>query len=547
MRILYNRRLGGKLTALFAIPILALALIIAFAVRDLDKLTAKLTHSLYDESYSSADYLLNADRDLYQAYVGFWQYLLNDSSEKREQGLNDYEENIVQVKDRVGKAAAIFDSNRGVYEQLRDANSKRTVFEHLQGYETDFNRWISETGAIMKGFEKAASVDKQSWLDRADGEDPIFSSVREYLNVSEDLVNAAAQSGIERNDEAKKTFASVLIAVGLAALLLVSVFGWALIRSISYAVRKIAGVTSSVAEGRLRVERLEIRSRDEVGQLAQSVNEMTDNLRDLVRSVLVSSGHVSEASRNLTAVTEDISSSSENQAQAANSMAEMFKELSIAINSVARSAEQASGMSERTTEIAREGGRVIRDSIEGMNRIHGHMQRLEEDSGKIGEFSELIDELAEQTNLLALNAAIEAARAGEEGRGFAVVAGEVRKLAERSGEATRHITSIIKVIQENTKKSVMAVEEGVVSSQMSGVAFENIVSMVNETALKVTEIAAASEEQAAQAENVLRSIESITSATEETAASSEETAAAAHSLERMARELSDSASGFKIE
>jgi methyl-accepting chemotaxis protein len=89
------------------------------------------------------------------------------------------------------------------------------------------------------------------------------------------------------------------------------------------------------------------------------------------------------------------------------------------------------------------------------------MTQLEEDSNKIGQIIEVIDEIAEQTNLLALNAATEAARAGEQGRGFAVVADEVRKLAERSGEATKQITAIIKGMQENTLKSVSAVSDGV--------------------------------------------------------------------------------------
>jgi methyl-accepting chemotaxis protein len=218
----------------------------------------------------------------------------------------------------------------------------------------------------------------------------------------------------------------------------------------------------------------------------------------------------------------------------------------VAINSVASSAEEASELSNKTVGIAQDGGEIVRSSIGGMNLVNQQMLRLQEDSNKIGEIIEVIDDIADQTNLLALNAAIEAARAGDQGRGFAVVADEVRKLAERSSEATKQITSIIKGIQDNTQQSVKAVEQGVISSQKSGKAFENIISMVNDSANKVTEIAAASEEQAAQSSEVMSSIESISAAAEEAAASSEETASTAQSLAQLAEELNNSVSIFKI-
>jgi methyl-accepting chemotaxis protein len=338
---------------------------------------------------------------------------------------------------------------------------------------------------------------------------------------------------------------SLLITAIVSAVLFLLLVGLYINWSISRPLNRMVGLVEKVASGDLR-ETSDTNRSDEIGKMSKSIHEMVLNLRNTVGSILDSAASVSAAAQQISATTEEIASGSTNQASAAQTMNELFKELSVAINSVARSAEQASELSNQTMSIAQDGGKVIRSSIEGMNLVNEQMSRLEADSNKIGEIIEVIDDIAEQTNLLALNAAIEAARAGDQGRGFAVVADEVRKLAERSSEATKQITSIIKGMQDNTQQSVKSVGEGVVSSQKTGEAFEHIITMVNDSANRVTEIAAASEEQAAQSSEVMVSIVSISAATEEAAASSEETAATAQSLAGLAEDLNRSVSIFKI-
>jgi methyl-accepting chemotaxis protein len=307
----------------------------------------------------------------------------------------------------------------------------------------------------------------------------------------------------------------------------------------------IAKHVERIALGDLR-EKISIRTKDEVGQLAVSVNDMVDRFRQLIGGIFQTSHSVASAAEQISASTEQIASGSTHQAVASQTITDLFKELSEAMSDVANSAKEAAALSSQTAKTALEGGKAVTSSIEGMNQVSEQMARMEQDSNKIGEIIEVIDDIAEQTNLLALNAAIEAARAGEQGRGFAVVADEVRKLAERSGEATKQITSIIKGMQHNTKESVASVAGGVEKSIQTGKAFETIVNMVNDSAQKVTEIASASEQQSVQTGEVMKSVESIAATSEEAAAAAEETAATSQSLAHLADELNTSVSVFKI-
>ncbi len=366
------------------------------------------------------------------------------------------------------------------------------------------------------------------------------------------IMNQLVESDMKRADRAKEeadnahatakiiTLSSVIITLAICI-----AFGFFISRIISRPLKRLVGLVEKVADGDL-TETANIDTKDEVGILAQSVNRMVMNIRGMIQNILSASENLSASSEQVSASTEEIASASANQANAAQTMNELFRELAEAINAVAQNTEQAADLSNKTIQIAQDGEKVVLSSVEGANLVSEQISRLEDDSNKIGEIIEVIDDIADQTNLLALNAAIEAARAGEQGRGFAVVADEVRKLAERSGEATKQITSIIEGMQENTAHSVKSVQDGLVYTKQSGEAFENIIRMINETGNKVTEIAGASEEQAAQSEEVLSFIESISAATEEATASSQETALTTQNLIDLAEELNTSVAAFKI-
>lgn len=481
-----------------------------------------------------------------------------------------YNNNLISVRDL--SAAQI--KYQSIRVALRDMSIAKAA-EEKSGYKEQIEKATGEIEQFINNYRPLATTPKEQELlgnfDKeyeiymkmfsqglilAEKEDPTeFNAYRSQLAPQGEkvvvymngLIDENVRLAAETNKHSQDKYSSALVltlSVVIGAVIVSILIGYVIARSISRPLMVMLGLASEVANGNL-TQKADISTKDEVGQLASALNRMVDNLKDLINGIVMNSQSVAASSEEISASTQEIASTSTTQSAASASITELFKELSLAINSVAVSAEEAAELSNDTVRTAREGGYVVETSLQGMQAVNHQMTQLEEDSRKIGDIIEVIDDIAEQTNLLALNAAIEAARAGEQGRGFAVVADEVRKLAERSSDATKEITKIIKAMQENTKQSVRAVAESVEQSSMTSQAFEQIISMVNSSSLKVNEIAAACEEESAQAAEVMSSVESIAASSEESAAASEETAATCQSLAQLAEELAQSASAFK--
>ncbi|CAH0344672.1 methyl-accepting chemotaxis protein [Bacillus sp. CECT 9360] len=528
MKWFYNLKTGVKLISAFALMAIVLGFVGFYGLTNLNKINTELDF-MYKERVVPTNYVAES-QVLYQRMrvnirdMNFTAATKEEKAQK-EQAINDFRKEIQGNIDKYNSTLVIKDEKE-LLDQFDAAwKEYNVIMDHAIASAYADN--IAEYKKIAPEFKAKG--------DKAEG------ILEELVTYNAELAKKSSENGNALYNSSR----TVTIIIIIASVILSIGFGYFISQIIARPLNRVVAVVGKVAKGDL-TETLDIDTKDEVGQVSKSMDEMVLSLRATIGGILSSAESVAAASQQISATTEEIASGSSSQADEAQTMAELFKELSVAINSVAQGAEHASELANNTMDIAEGGGTIINSSIEGMNGVNAQMSLLEEDSNKIGEIIEVIEDIANQTNLLALNAAIEAARAGDQGRGFAVVADEVRRLAERSSEATKEITVIIKGMQENTKKSVVAVGEGVQSSLKSGEAFENIINMVQQSANKVTEIAAASEEQAAQTSDVMNSIESISAATEEAAASSEQTASTAQSLANLAEELSDSVSIFKI-
>jgi len=290
-------------------------------------------------------------------------------------------------------------------------------------------------------------------------------------------------------------------------------------------------VVNAAAGGDLTKEVI-VSGDDAVGELAGGLSKMIADLREIIGQVVEGAAQFTEGSRVIAESAQTLAHGSQTQSASVEEMSASIEQLTRSIEAVKDNAGEANTVAKETSELAEEGGSAVQKSVEAMDLI-------KTSSEQISEIIQVISEIANQTNLLALNAAIEAARAGEHGLGFAVVADEVRKLAERSSEAAKEISSLI-------KESTQRVEDGATLSEQTGAALEKIIQGVEGTANKIAEIADATVEQAANATEVANAIQSISAVTEESAAGSEELASSSEELGAQAAGMSELVSKFKL-
>ncbi|MCG6576569.1 methyl-accepting chemotaxis protein [Pseudomonas sp. AF32] len=529
-----------------ALPVAFLALLLVLmgwsGMRGIDQVTDSSTR-LTKRYLPAISLLLNADRDLYQAFVAERSLLAGNAGDHAQALRTSHAENLKQAYDRVHKYAAM---QPGAEAQVL-----------VKQFDDSYAQWSQVSRRVVEQAE--SNLQAASALSFGDSErqfDTMRDAIDKLGELEDQASNQEGQAAIDHGEAVGVQQGGILLVGLLGCILLVVVLPLVVLTPM----RRLLHRVEQIAEGGGDLKgRLEVRSADELGQLGGAFNRFLDKLQPLIAEVGRVTGEVDAAARTMAsmAATNDRLISSEHAAL--DQVSTAATQMSAAVHEVAHNAVSASDAAQQASSQSRNGTEVVSSTIESIRQLalevesaSDTIEALAQETSSIGAVLEVIRGIAEQTNLLALNAAIEAARAGEQGRGFAVVADEVRALAARTQDSTKDIQVRIERLQSGVSKAVQAMQVGSSKARDSverAAGVDQVLSGTSGSIQRINDMAAqianACEEQSSVTEEIARNISDIRDLSNEAAENSAQSMQASQQLSSLSRNLAELTGRFR--
>lgn len=561
-----------KLLLVFMVPLLSFATASIYFLNQNVSNTKHLQKVLYEKSYVAQSFVLNADRDMYQAMTSYQSMQLQRGADQQAL-VEDFHENVTQVHERLqGALETLSDQS----ELIVDSQG-RTIVQLLEEMKLNFESWVKTAESnIANGAWDDRLLHDKFHLARADID--LFGDLLEQYASEQMLI-------ISKENKDTATFTYIMIAIQGIMILTA---GLLLIRNMSRTVKQVMEKMLHIENGNLQLASNAKYGKDELGQILRSIDQMVVKMRGLIGSISSSTVLVADASSQLTTsadvtyqsaikVTEhinEVNGQVEIQSTVSSEVSKAMEEMTVGIQKIAESTTSISEITLQSNEEAELGALRLQqlsdqmnDMVDSIQTLHHHISMLKQKSIHIGEITENITAIANQTSILSLNASIEASRAGEYGRGFAVVAGEIRKLAANSIESAQNINELITetrqeidAASDSMNQTVSQVETGNAYMEAAVQGFGNILSATKKVNEQMTDASAVTQQMSAGSEEVSASMNYasvsaqevanksnlVAKATGEQLAHVKDIQGAVNSLQHIVQQLNESVSQFKL-